>query len=152
MGQIAMNRLDILPEYIRKKSVGHDDIVILPYKEALEALDIFFKAGFGFTGWEGVNLYPDGTKSFSLRYMGARIESADYKTWESYCKRGYEFMKKTIQDEYADWLKSDESSKYQLYFSIGAVDENRVKELTKETKEANKWFKEQYEKDKKKLI
>ena len=47
-----MEGIDLLPEALRSKSLSDREIV-LPYQEALQALDILTAAGWAFLGWEG---------------------------------------------------------------------------------------------------
>jgi hypothetical protein len=123
-----MSKLNLLPKDMKARSLSDSEIV-LSYKDALKALDIFDHADLAFLGWEGWAKYHDGTVGH-CDYQGT--ESIDRKPdepWKSYAKRGYDFVKKTITDDYKDWEKSEHAKKYELYFCISVISEEELSTL-----------------------
>ncbi len=123
-----MNYLSLLPKDMKVRSLS-DSEVVLSYKDALKALDIFVRADLAFLGWEGWGKYPDGGVGH-CDYQGT--ESIDRKadeSWKSYAKRGYDFVEETIKNDYKDWGKSDHKKEYELYFCISAISEEGLRKL-----------------------
>lgn len=54
-----MDEIDLLPEALRSQSLSKREIV-LPYQQALDALEILVVAKLAVVGWEGWVKYVDG--------------------------------------------------------------------------------------------
>ena len=117
-----MEEIDVLPKDMVEKSLSDREIV-LPYEDALKALDLYIKAGWAFLGWEGWGKHVDG-KVGHCDYQGTvSIERKDKESCNDYAKRSYDLVKKTIQDDYKDWQNSPYAKEYELYFCITPVSE-----------------------------
>lgn len=119
-----MKYLSLLPKDMKARSLS-DNEVVLTYKDVLKALDIFYHANLAFLGWEGWAKYHDGTVGH-CDYQGTEnIDQKPGESWKIYTKRGYEFVKKTITDDYKDWQRSVHIKKYELYFCISVISEEK---------------------------
>lgn len=123
-----MEDIDILPKDMMSRSLSEDEVV-LNYEDALKALDIFSNAHFAFLGWEGWGKYHDGGIGHCDYQGTVSIEKAANESWQAYAKRGYNFVKETIINDYDDWKKSDHVKEYELYFCISAISEKGLEEL-----------------------
>lgn len=128
-----MKDIDILPKEMMAKSLSQRE-VILPYEDALKALDIFLDAGWAFLGWEGWIKTTTGEIGQTVEFIGAimgtvSIEQEEGESWKEYAKRGYDFMKETIIMDDKDWKKSKSAKIYELYFCISASSKDGLKKL-----------------------
>jgi hypothetical protein len=99
--------LQHLPEHLRTASFSDQEIV-LPYKEAVEALHLLTEKHVSLTGWEGWILRPDGTMTHSLKHQGTRGESASL-----------EVLEETIRTSQQEWEADPEITGSRLLFCIG---------------------------------
>jgi hypothetical protein len=115
-----MNGLTLLPKEMQERSLSDREIV-LDYEDALQALDIIVDAKWAFLGWEGWAKYPDG-KVGHCDYQGTTsIKKEKGQSWEEYIHDGYTVVKKTMQEDYVDWVKSEKAKEYELYFCITII-------------------------------
>lgn len=117
-----MEDIDLLPDAMRARSLS-DREVVLSHDDALKALDILLEAGWAFLAWEGWGKYNDGTIGHCDYQGTVGIEKKADESWSDYAKRGYDFVKETIEQDYKDWEKSEHVKEYELYFCITAVSE-----------------------------
>ena len=112
--------IQILPKEIISRSLSKKEI-ILNYEDSLKALDILLESNIALLGWEGWSKYPDGSVGHN-DYQGTEsINRKVGESWDNYAKRGYNFVKKTIQESYEDWIKSPQVKEYKLYFCITPI-------------------------------
>ena len=127
-----MDSIKLLPEDMQRRSLSDREIV-LKYEDALKALDVIVKNSWAFLGWEGWGKYADG-KTGHCDYQGTTgIEKEPGQSWGEYMKYGYEFVKKTIKNDYSDWKKSERVNKYELYFCITIINEEEYSNLRHQT-------------------
>src|SRR5260370_1333397 len=78
-----MEDIDLLPETLRSQSLSDREIV-LPYDEALQALDILVKADWALLGWEGWEKDAEGRRGHSYIMGTKAIEQEPGEKWEDY--------------------------------------------------------------------
>ncbi len=99
-----MDEIDLLPEALRSQSLSEREIV-LPYQQALEALEILVAANFALLGWEGWGKYADGRHGHPPGgVMGTGpIKQEGGETWENYVRRSARFCAETMAKEQQAW-------------------------------------------------
>ncbi len=124
-----MEDIELLPKDMMSRSLSEKEIV-LNYEDALKTLDIFLEKDWAFLGWEGWGKYTDGGVGHCDYQGTVSIELEENESWQDYGKRGYDFVKETIIEDYNDWKKSDSVKKYELYFCISAISKDGLKKLS----------------------
>ena len=112
-----MEDIDLLPEALRSKSLSDREIV-LPYQEALQALDILTAAGWAFLGWEGWEKDAKGQVGHAYIMGTASIEQEPDETWEDYLQRSARFCRQTIEADQERWKKERGNTSRMLYFCL----------------------------------
>lgn len=103
--------LSLLPERLSSKSISSKEVV-LPYQEALEAIDIFENGGYLLLGWEGWVKASDGRVGHGSAPQGTvSLEKCTVVEAANICRE-------TICSDKADWEKEDPESDEKLYFCI----------------------------------
>ncbi len=106
-----MNSLELLPSRLAIRSLDDEEIV-LPMKEALEAIDALEKRGVRILGWEGWirsevgKVGHGGTPQGTLSLDGLNVDEAA------------QLCRKTIREEGERWLLHNPKSTDELYFCI----------------------------------
>jgi hypothetical protein len=115
-----MEDIDLLPETVRSKSLSDREIV-LPYQEALQALDILVMADWALLGWEGWEKDAEGHRGHS-HIMGTMcIEQEPDEQWEDYVQRSARFCRETIEADQDRWNREYMNSSRTLYFCLTAT-------------------------------
>lgn len=105
------NDNDLLPPELAQHSLSDREIV-LPYSEAIEAIDHLSGIGYRLLGWEGWLRYADGSRGHSGRHQGTEgVERMDVAEAADYCKL-------TIKDSHEIWQKDPCYRGADLYFCI----------------------------------
>src|SRR2546421_12940615 len=98
-----MDNIELLPKALREQSLSDREIV-LPYQEALQALDLLTAARWALLGWEGWVKYADGRHGHAPGGMGTTtIEQKTGEAWEAYVHRSARFCHETIKAEQQLW-------------------------------------------------
>jgi hypothetical protein len=97
-----------VPPHILRVSASDDELV-LPYREALELVELARAARMLILGWEGWFRYPDGAVGHAT-YQGT-VSLEDLTFWEA-----ADLVASTIREDYADW--SREPHEEELLFCI----------------------------------
>ena len=121
-----MDEIDLLPKTLREQSLS-DREVVLPYQEALQALDLFTVARRPLLGWEGWVKYPDGKHGHAPSGMGTtNIEQETGEVWEAYVHRSARFCRETIKAEQQLWDTDSTHASVKLYFCLTAKEKGRA--------------------------
>ena len=118
-----MNDTDLLPPELAEKSLSPLEIV-LPYVEALEAIEHLAAKGYLVFAWEGWIDYPDGRHGHSGQHQGTKEfwgtkgQSAQERISETAT-----FAQQTIKKSQQEWDENPEITEATLCFclSIEAV-------------------------------
>jgi hypothetical protein len=117
-----MEEIELLPQALREQSLSEQEVV-LPYHEALDALELLVRARWALLGWEGWVKYPDGRHGHPPGgVMGTEsIERETAETWESYVQRSARFCVETINQEQQAWDVNPGNAHLILYFCLTAT-------------------------------
>jgi hypothetical protein len=115
-----MEDIDLLPEILRSQSLSEREIV-LPYDEALQALDILVKADWALLGWEGWEKDAEGRHGHSYIMGTTSIEQEPGEKWEDYVQRSARFCRATIGADQERWKREGIDSSWTLYFCLTAT-------------------------------
>jgi hypothetical protein len=114
-----MNELNLLPDHLRKASYSDREIV-LPYHEALLAIDIIVDAKWGLIGWEGWVLQDEGI-GHHQEYQGTVSLSPEQgETWIDFVERSAEFCRSTIVKDQQRFEKDPSCRGMTLLFCLTA--------------------------------
>jgi len=103
-----------LPQRLLDASASTTELV-LPLKEALEALELLQRSGSQVLGWEGWLLYPDGRKGHSGLHQG----TVDLSGMERLA--AYFLCRESIQQAHAEHMRKPQSPGTELLFCITHV-------------------------------
>ena len=92
----AVDPLDLLPPNLCALSLS-DCEVVLPYEEAIQALDLFVAARWGLLAWEGWVKYPSGVGHHSDYQGTVELTRRVDETWDDFVRRSAEFGRQTMQ-------------------------------------------------------
>jgi hypothetical protein len=113
-----MDEMNLIPERILKASLSEDELV-LPYDEALEAIDILAKEGFLLLCWEGWLRYADGAVGHSLTYQGTReIQRRPDEPWTDFSARARESFVRSASESRQKFSAKPENPGSELYFGL----------------------------------
>ena len=106
-----MNPHDLLPAQLREQSISQREIV-LPMKEALEAIDLLESQNVQILGWEGWVKDAQGRIGHSNAPQGtvSLQELPNYKAAQ--------FCRETIQRSASQWMQDNQNTSSALYFCI----------------------------------
>ena len=93
--------LTALPAELRRQSLSDREIV-LPYAEALLAIDALKKSGYAVVVWEGWVLYPDGRVGHASHEAQG---TADHE-WMGQWNAAEEFVRRTMERAQVYWSNS----------------------------------------------
>lgn len=103
--------LEILPREIALQSASPTEVV-LPYRQALEALDVFARGRRHVVGWEGWTRTPDGAIGHADGVMGSvDLSRLDPQESIATCRR-------SIEEAHFAWNNSDANRSAELLFCI----------------------------------
>jgi hypothetical protein len=111
----ALDALDLLPQKLRALSLS-DCEVVLPYEEAILALDLFVAARWGLLAWEGWVKYPSGVGHHSDYQGTVGLTRRMDETWDDFVRRSAEFCRKTMQADQQRFGHDAACQGMQLYF------------------------------------
>jgi hypothetical protein len=118
-----MNDLQLLTKDLQAQSLSKREIV-LPYREALQALDVLADANWAVLGWEGWVRYPDGRYGHAPNGMGTvMLDQADGEGWDAYVRRSARFCRDTIEVEQQLWNADPGHASLTLYFCLTPTEE-----------------------------
>jgi hypothetical protein len=106
--------LQLLPENLASRSISSREIV-LPLKEALEAISILEKSGKPIAGWEGWVKTKDGRVGHGNAPQGT-VNLSNLPVHEA-----AEFCRHTMQQESILWQTQNNGSTDELHFCITMV-------------------------------
>ncbi len=114
--------IDLLPTELREKSLSDREIV-LPYQEALQALDVLVEAKWALLGWEGWVQYADGRRGPAAPIVigTTAIGQEPEEDWETYVQRSSDFCRETIETEQKLWDTDPKHTSVKLYFCLTAL-------------------------------
>lgn len=115
-----MEDIDLLPEILRSQSLSDREIV-LPYDEALQALDILVKANWAPIAWEGWEKDAQGRRGHSYIMGTTVIEQEPDEKWEDYIQRAARFCRETIKADQERWNREGIHPSRTLYFCLSAI-------------------------------
>ncbi len=116
-----MDDIDLLPQVLRKQSLSHREIV-LPYQQALEALEVLVRANWALLGWEGWVKYPDGRHGHTPGgVMGIEVERKEGEAWADYVQRSAHLCRETMNREQQVWEANPEYAHLVLCFCLTAT-------------------------------
>ncbi len=121
-GARSLKDLDLLPQALQERSLSEQEIV-LPYHEALAAIELLVRARWALLGWEGWVKYPDGRHGHtSGGIIGTEsIEQETGETWEGYVQRSARFCAETIAKAQSAWDTNPSTTHLTLYFCLTAT-------------------------------
>lgn len=111
----AVDPLDLLPPNLRALSLS-DCEVVLPYEEAIQALDLFVAARWGLLAWEGWVKYPSGVGHHSEYQGTVELTRRVDETWDDFIRRSAEFGRQTMQADQQRFEHDAACQGMQLYF------------------------------------
>ncbi len=112
-----MEALDLLPEEMQQRSLS-DREVVLPYDDALRAIEIFLNAEWALLGWEGWIQSSQGI-GHHVNYQGTvSIEQRHGETWSEYVRRAAAFCRATIRQDQQRWETAPDSADKQLVYCL----------------------------------
>ena len=117
----AVDEIALLPGRLREESLS-DREVVLPYSDALAAIDILARSGIGFYGWEGWARYPQGHGHFS-EYPGITLKPRTDETWTAFVGRSADACRTSIIDAWQRWNSQPKDERV-LYFCLTGSDED----------------------------
>lgn len=119
-----MNDTDLLPEALHKQSLPEREIV-LPFREALQALEILAAAGYSLQGWEGWIRYANSKYGHPPSVIGeVEFRRNPGQTWVDYVQETILFCRQTIKEEQKHWNNQAKSQEQVLYFCLSIMAEN----------------------------
>lgn len=95
-----MSEIDLLPEDLRRQSLSSNEIV-LPYADALQALEILEEAHWAVLGWEPWLKWPNGSHLHPL--LGASLDREEGEDWESYVQRSVRHYGQVLKEAQSHW-------------------------------------------------
>ncbi len=117
----SLDDRDLLPQGLREQSLSQREIV-LPYRQALEALSVLMAAKRALLGWEGWVKYPDGHHGHAPGGgMGADIARREGETWVDYVHRSARLCGETMNREQQAWEANREYTHLVLCFCLTAT-------------------------------
>lgn len=106
-----MSVLSLLPAKVADKSISNREVV-LPMREALEAIDIFETLGLHILGWEGWVKCADGRVGHGSAPQGTvSLEHLSIHEAAQLCR-------KSIPEDAADWEAEHQGTPDELHFCI----------------------------------
>jgi hypothetical protein len=116
-----LDDIDLLPQVLREQSLSQREIV-LPYRQALEALWVLMTARWALLGWEGWVKYPDGRHGPTPGgVMGADVARKEGETWADYVHRSARLCRETMTREQQAWEANREYAHLVLCFCLTAT-------------------------------
>jgi hypothetical protein len=115
-----MEDIDLLSEALRSQSLSDREIV-LPYQEALQALDILVRANWALLGWEGWEKDAEGRHGHSSLMGTMSIEQEAGEKWEDYVQRSAGFCRETMKADQDRWKREGRDTSRTLYFCLTAT-------------------------------
>lgn len=113
-----MNEFELLPSSLRKLSLSKSEVV-LPYAEALQAIDIFEHADLALHGWEGWVEYTADSHGHHQDYQGTMsIEILPQEKWSDFVKRSAEFCRSTMKIDQERFDVDPICRNMKLYFCL----------------------------------
>lgn len=117
-----MTDIQLLPRALQERSLSKQEIV-LPYPEALQALEFLVAANWALLGWEGWVKYPDGRYGHAPNAMGTTaLDQEDGEDWATYVQRSARFCHKTIEAEQQLWDADPQHASLALYFCLASLE------------------------------
>lgn len=118
-----MDELDLLPDDLRKSSFSDREIV-LPYREALLAIDIIVDSHWGLAGWEGWVQREEGV-GHHQEYQGIVSHSPEPgQSWSDFVEWSAEFCRSTMAQDQQRFDNDPDCSDMTLLFCLTAYPED----------------------------
>lgn len=117
-----MEGIELLPQVLREQSLSQREIV-LPYQEALTALELLISARWALLGWEGWVTYSDGSHAHAPGGTTGTtsIEREASEAWEDYVQRSAQFCAETMRAEQQRWDADPTCRHLTLHFCLTAT-------------------------------
>lgn len=119
-----MSDLDYLPDELRQQSLSREELV-LPYPDAIRAIDWLAERNIVVCGWEGWLSYPDGRRGHSRRFQGGELHRGE-AAWGDYIEMARGFCLSTMGEAQQEWEAGPEQPVAQLYFCLGLSTEDEL--------------------------
>ena len=116
----AVDPLDLLPPNLRALSLS-DCEVVLPYEQAIQALDHFVAARWGLLAWEGWVKYPSGVGHHSDYQGTVELTRRVDETWDDFVRRSAEFGRQTMQADQQRFEHDAACQGMRLYFCFSVT-------------------------------
>jgi len=118
-----MDDIDVLPPHLRAASLSDREIV-LPYREALQAIEILQAAGWAVFAWEGWVKHPNGTHGHHGDYQGTvDLRPSPGESRADFIQRAADFCKSTMLNDQLRFEEDPVRRGYTLYFCLVASPE-----------------------------
>lgn len=116
------NDLQLLPPNLAAQSLSPVEIV-LPYKEALQAIEYLTAHGFFVFAWEGWIEYPDGGRSHSAQHQGTvEYWGTQGKEVQERLEEAASFARQAIKQSQQRWNDKPEFAGATLHFCLYVED------------------------------
>jgi hypothetical protein len=115
---MSINDLGLVPSHLAAASLTDRELV-LPYRDALQAIDHLVAGGHAVFCWEGWLRYPDGSHGHSARHQGMmEITRGPDEGFAAFARRAAEAVRSTLTKSQEEWNKNPEVPNATLYFCL----------------------------------
>src|SRR6516225_11092605 len=110
--------LDLIPDELASIAVSDREIV-LPYKDALKAIEHLNANGHVVFAWEGWLRYANGTRGHSAKHQGmAEVSRDPNESPRTFSARATRAVLTTMESSQAEWTRNPERTDAALYFCL----------------------------------